>query len=202
MGITDELKKKMDNSIVKEISFHDLVGDMLTYKPRAVRRGRSIIENDDPYFRVIDAGHDLLMTSKRNRKLVGNLPKELQSMVLELEAIMKEITLSAVEDDFDYRSKLNRYYFQMIRVNYLGSVMSYRMNRFLESSTEARKYLGTLSENKTPLYIKEMRAFVEIGREMMLASNLFMNNLEEDYTMEEQLLQQRELSNDRALQMM
>ena len=47
-----------------------------------------------------------------------------------------------------------------------------------------------------------MRAFVEIGREMMLASNLFMNNLEEDYTMEEQLLQQRELSNDRALQMM
>ncbi len=188
MGITDELKKKMDNSIVKEISFHDLVGDMLTYKPRAVRRGRSLIENDDPFFRVIDAGHDLLMTSKRNRKLVGNLPKELQSMVLELEAIMKEIAGGE--------------FMIFGNVNYLGSVMSYRMNRFLESSTEARKYLGTLSENKTPLYIKEMRAFVEIGREMMLASNLFMNNLEEDYTMEEQLLQQRELSNDRALQMM
>ena len=97
MGITDELKKKMDNSIVKEISFHDLVGDMLTYKPRAVRRGRSIIENDDPYFRVIDAGHDLLMTSKRNRKLVGNLPKELQSMVLELEAIMKIYSLAGAD---------------------------------------------------------------------------------------------------------
>ena len=43
---------------------------------------------------------------------------------------------------------------------------------------------------------------MEIGREMMLASNLFMNNLEEDYTMDDQLLQQRELSNDRALEMM
>ncbi|MCR4764208.1 MAG: hypothetical protein K5696_11835 [Lachnospiraceae bacterium] len=193
----DEIKKG-----AREISFHELVGDMVTYKPRIVR-GREAIRDDDPYFRVIDVGHDLLMTKKKNKDLADHLPKALQGMILELEAIMKEITLAAMEDDFDYRTQLDRYYFYMIRINYLATLMSFKMGRFLNDRTAVEKYLGnSMGRNRLQEFIKELSVFAEIGKEMSSAATLFMDQLEASYTMDQRCLNKRELAMEQAMTMM
>ncbi len=193
----DEEKKKG----IREISFSELAGDMVTYKPK-VTRNREQIRDDDPYFRVIDAGHDLLMKKKKGKELVDCLPKSLQSMILELEAIMKEITLSAMEDEFDYRTQMDRYYFHMIRINSLGLLMSFRMNRFIKDRTAVEKYLGGLGKDRFPEFLRELRFFVGIGEELALSSGIFMDHLEADYTLEPDTLEKRTMEKERVMSMM
>ena len=191
----DEEKKR-----VREVSFSELAGDLISYKPKVVR-SKEKIRDDDPYFRVIDAGHDLIMQKKKGKAIVDQLPKSLQSMILELEAIMKEITLSAMEDDFDYRTQMDRYYFHMMRINSLGLLMSFKMNRFLKDRTAVEKYLSGLDKNRFPEFLRELRQFVGIGEELSNATVLFMDHLERDYTMAPEVVQKRaeELARTREL---
>ncbi len=191
----DEEKKR-----VREVSFSELAGDLISYKPKVVR-SKEKIRDDDPYFRVIDAGHDLIMQKKKGKAIVDQLPKSLQSMILELEAIMKEITLSAMEDDFDYRTQMDRYYFHMMRINSLGLLMSFKMNRFLKDRTAVEKYLSGLDKNRFPEFLRELRQFVGIGEELSNATILFMDQLERDYTMAPEVVQKRaeELARTREL---
>ncbi len=191
----DEEKKR-----VREVSFSELAGDLISYKPKVVR-SKEKIRDDDPYFRVIDAGHDLIMQKKKGKAIVDQLPKSLQSMILELEAIMKEITLSAMEDDFDYRTQMDRYYFHMMRINSLGLLMSFKMNRFLKDRTAVEKYLSGLDKNRFPEFLRELRQFVGIGEELSNATILFMDHLERDYTMAPEVVQKRaeELARTREL---
>ncbi|MBQ3790309.1 MAG: hypothetical protein II800_05200 [Lachnospiraceae bacterium] len=191
----DEEKKR-----VREVSFSELAGDLISYKPKVVRSKEKILD-DDPYFRVIDAGHDLIMQKKKGKAIVDQLPKSLQSMILELEAIMKEITLSAMEDDFDYRTQMDRYYFHMMRINSLGLLMSFKMNRFLKDRTAVEKYLSGLDKNRFPEFLRELRQFVGIGEELSNATVLFMDHLERDYTMAPEVVQKRaeELARTREL---
>ena len=186
---------------IREISFSELAGDMITYKPK-VTRNREQIRDDDPYFRVIDAGHDLLMKKKRGKELVDSLPKSLQGMILELEAIMKEITLSAMEDEFDYRTQMDRYYFHMIRINSLGTLMAFKMNRFVKDRTAVEKYLGELGKDRFPEFLRELRLFAGIGEELAMSSGLFMDHLENDYTLEPDVMQKRILENERIMTLM
>lgn len=184
--MADEENKKH----VREVSFSELAGDVINYKPKVVR-SKEQIRDDDPYFRVIDAGHDLIMQKKRGKDIVDRLPKSLQGMILELEAIMKEITLSAMEDDFDYRTQMDRYYFHMMRINSLGLLMSFKMNRFVKDRTAVEKYLNGLDKSRFPAFLKELRQFVGIGEELSKSTALFMDHLEQDYTMSPEAMQKR-----------
>ena len=204
MSMAKEEEKNKEPSGTREISFHDLVQQ--TRRPAPARPGRKgrtrrTTELDDPYYRVIDAGHDLLMTTKLNKELVENLPAELRKMLLELESIAKEITLSAVEDDFDYRVKLNRYYFHMIRVHFLASVMSSRVSRVLGNSAAAAKILGNPGPKKMASFLDGLKAFSEIGEELTTASGLFMNNMEAEKMLDKDILQARQIAEDKALEM-
>ncbi len=185
----------------REVSFSELAGEVINYKPKVVRKREEIMD-DDPYFRVIDAGHDLIMQKKRGKELVDHLPKSLQSMILELEAIMKEITLSAMEDDFDYRTQMNRYYFHMMRINSLGLLMNFKMNRFVKDRTAVEKYLNGMDKNRFPEFLRELRQFAGIGQELSLSTGLFMDLLERDYTMSEEAVRKRAEEKERIMEMM
>ena len=190
----EEKLQGTDRPATREISFHELASKALKAPAKKVRPAKKTesIRDNDPFFHVIDAGHDLLMTGKQNRRLRGKLPYELEAMILELEAIMKEITLSAMEDDFDYRVKMDHYFFLMMRINYLGSIMSYRLNRFAGSRTAAQKYLGSLARDHMPEVLQELRTFAEIGEELTLATNQWMDMQQAQNALEPEWLEERE----------
>ena len=201
MAIEEEKKKKPSGT--REISFHDLVQQ--TRRPAPERPGRKgrvrrTTELDDPYYRVIDAGHDLLMTARLNKELVESLPAELRKMLLELESIAKEITLSAVEDDFDYSVKINRYYFHMIRVHFLASVMSFRISRILGNRAAVSKILGNPDPKKMSSFLAGLQAFSEIGEELTAASGVFMNNMEAENALDKSVLEARQAADEKVLE--
>ena len=193
--MTEEEKKK---GLTKEISFAELAGDMIAYKPKHVR-AREQIRDDDPYFRTIDAGHDLLMRGKRCKDLVDRLPTSLNSMILELEAIMKELTLSAMEDEFDYRTQMNRYYFHMVRINYLASLVSFQLSRFIKDRTAVQKYLGDLPRDRMRGFSTDLRMIAQIGDELALASTMFMDHVEADFELSQDMLEKRAMSAEQVL---
>ena len=192
--MTEEEKKK---GFTKEISFAELAGDMISYKPKRVR-AKEQIRDDDPYFRTIDAGHDFLMHGKRSRDLIDKLPKALHAMILELESIMKELTLSAMEDEFDYRTQMDRYYFHMVRINYLASLISFQLGRFTANRMAMQKYLGDLPQDKMRGFVTDLRMIAQIGDELMLASTSFMDHLEADFELAPEMMEKRAMAMEKA----
>ena len=192
--MAEEGKKK---GLTKEISFAELAGDVISYKPKRVR-AKEQIRDDDPYFRTIDAGHDLLMRGKRDKDLVDRLPKAMSAMIVELEAIMKEITLSAMEDEFDYRTQMNRYYFHMVRINYLSTMITFQLGRFVRNRTAVEKYLGDLPKDRIREFISELHMFSQITGELSLAATMFMDHVEADFELPEDMIQKRALSMEQA----
>ena len=188
---------------IREISLQELMGEPEGgYKRREVRMKEEIYD-DDPYFRVIDAGHDLLMEKKKAKELVDHLPAVLQSMLAELEGIMKEITLAAMEDSFDYRTQVDRYYFYMMRINYLSSLLAFRMQSFVASTPSLLHLLDVTGKREREEEVrKQLQAISGIGDELKLSSNLFMNHLEKEYSVEMETMKKRELVREKAQAMM
>jgi len=194
----DEEEKK--RSTARRISFSDLAADTLNFKPKE-EIVRKKVSYDDPYFRMLDAGHALLIEKKRAGDLIGSLPKDLGQILLELESILKDMTLSAMEDDFDYHTQLNRYYFHMMRVNRLSSVLSFKMSRFLKNRGAVEKYFAAESKSGYQNFVNRLNRFVSVSDELILSSNLFMDSLERDNSLPEELRSKRVLSNEKTLEM-
>ena len=190
----DEAMRREANGGVREISIQELVGEPREGFKRHKVRNRERIRDDDPYFRVIDAGHDLLMTKKKYREAADCLPAALQSMLLELEGILKEITLAAMEDAFDYRTQVDRYYFFMLQINYLSSLVAFRIQHFVVSSGSMPQLLGALgNKERCEEVMRELRELAGIGDELKLSSNIFMDHLELDDSIEPKYLEKRKL---------
>ena len=167
----ENVKKK-----TRTISFSDLAGDAISYKPDFTRPHKEITY-DDPYFRVLDAGHNLLLSKKKGKEIVEKLPRDLKNLILELEGIIKEMTMSAMEDDFDYEMQLNRVYFNMMRVDRLSSVLAYKMKRFAKNSKDVEAYFGADGKKSLRSFLAEITKLVSISEELSLSSNLFISKL-------------------------
>ena len=191
----ENIKKK-----TRSISFSELAGDAIGYKPNFSRPHKEI-SYDDPYFRMLDAGHDLLLSKKRGKEIVEHLPKDLQNILMELEGIIKEMTMAAMADDFDYELQLNRVYFNMMRVDRLSSVLSYKMKRFAKNQKDVEAYFGADGKRSMHSFMNEITKLVSITEELSLSSNLFMNYMEETYSLDQEFLNKRALAHEKTLNM-
>jgi hypothetical protein len=185
---------------LKRTSFAELAGDFINYKPRTSRK-REKIDYDDPYFRILDAGHDLLMAKRRGKEIYDNLPKDLRRIVGELESIVKEMTLSAMSDEFDYSVELNRSYFNMMRIDRLSNLLAFKMKRFTKNRDEVEKYLGELGKGTFRDFTKELTRCVGIAEELTKASNMFMDHIEKEYILENDALIKRDLAHEKTMDM-
>ncbi len=201
MGIHDdsntEDEKKRGSRV---ITFSDLAGDSLASKPQA-ERSRRKISYADPYFRMLDASHALLMEKKKALDIINSLPADIRQIITELEAIIKEISLSAMEDDFDYHTQLNRYYFHMMRIDRLSSVLSYRMSRFMKNRAAVEKYFGADRKNSYHSFVSRLSVLVSTADELTLSSNLFMDNMEKNLEIPEDLISKRSLTKEKTMEM-
>ncbi len=186
--------------LTRQTSFAELAGDFINYKPR-VSRKREKIDYDDPYFRVMDAGHDLMMAKKRGKDIYENLPKELRRLVGELESIVKEMTMSALSDDFDYSVELNRNYFNMMRIDRLANLLAFKMKRFAKNKGDVEKYLGDIGKGSFKDFNKELSRYVGIADELAMSSNLFMDYMEKEYVLEDNVLIKRDLAHEKTMTM-
>ena len=200
MAGSDKMSEEEKKLSSRVISFSELAADKLSASQREniVRRK---IPYTDPYFRMLDAGHALLLEQKRSRELVNGLPGDLQQILMELESIIKDITLSAMEDDFDYHTQLNRYYFLMMRVHRLSSVLSFKMGRFMKNRTAVEKYFGSDGRTGYQNFVNRLTRLVSASDELILSSSLFMDGMEKDALLPEELLSKRAQSTERTMEM-
>ena len=200
MSGNDKMTEEEKKLASRVISFSELAADKLSASQREsiVRRK---IPYTDPYFRMLDAGHALLMEQKRSIDIVNGLPGDLQQILMELESIIKEITLTAMEDDFDYHTQLNRYYFHMMRVHRLSSVLSFKMSHFMKNRTAVEKYFGSDGKSSYQNFVNRLNRLVSASDELILSSNLFMDGMEKDTLLPEELRSKRVLSTERTMEM-
>jgi hypothetical protein len=192
----DEYKKELKRTT----SFAELAGDIINYQPRTSRK-REKVDYADPYFRVLDAGHDLLMAKKRGKEIYENLPKELQRIVGELESIVKDMTLSAMSDDFDYSVELNRSYFNMMRIDRLSNLLAFKMKRFTRNKDDVEKYLGDIGKGSLKDFNKQLSRMTGIAEELSTSSNMFMDHIEKEFVLENDMLIKRDLAHEKTMDM-
>lgn len=184
----------------RKTSFEELAGEEINYTPRK-RRPKEPISYDDPYFRLLDAGHDFLIAKKRSKEIVDNLPKELRQMISELEAIMKDMTMSAMEDDFDYGVQLNKVYFDMMRIERIASLLSFKMKQFYKNKGMVMEYLEGIGEGSYNNFVKELSKYTGMANELTLSSNIFMDHIEKEYVLQDDMLIKRSLAHEKTMTM-
>lgn len=162
------------------ISFQELAGAAISYKPTPVRNRRRI-KDTDPYFTVLDNGREFILQRKRCKEMVENLPKELQKIVNELDQLMKEMATEALNSDFDYQDQLNRYYFRMMQVNHLCTILSNRLRRFSKNQKAVETYLGSFGKKKVVEFLDKISILTSTANDLTVSCNLFMDHMEKDY---------------------
>ncbi|WP_026495110.1 hypothetical protein [Butyrivibrio sp. WCD3002] len=185
MSKDENAKKK-----VRTTNFAELASDFINYKPKITRPKQSVTP-DDPYFKVMDTGHRLLVAKKRGKDIYDHLPDDLQHILVELDAIIKEMTLASMEDDFDYSVQLNRTYFNMSRISRLASLLSFKLGRFTKNKTDVELYLGNNGKSAMTNFVNEISKFASMADDLTRSSNLFMDYLEKEYTLDKDLLVKR-----------
>ncbi len=191
-----ERETKEESGSVRRISFRELAGDMASYKPVTVRNRKKIADLD-PYFTVLDNGRDYVMQKKRCKDLVEKLPGELQQILNELEALMKEMTYDAIADDYDYQDRMDRYYFTMIRVNQLSEEMKFKLRRFSNNQKGVEKYLGALGTKQVTDFLTKIGVLTNIASDLSTSCNMFMDKMEKDYDiLLPQHIKEREMARD------
>ena len=198
----NDLRKDMEREAedrsgsVRRISFEELAGDMISYKPKPVRNRKKIADLD-PYFTVLDNGRDYVMQKKRCKDLVEKLPGELQQLMNELESLMKEMTYDAITDDYDYQDRMDRYYFRMIRVNQLSEDLKFKLRRFSNNQKGIEKYLGALGTKQVTAFLTKIGLMTDIATDLSTSCNLFMDKMEKDYDiLLPQHIKEREMARD------
>ncbi|MCR5178210.1 MAG: hypothetical protein K6C95_04410 [Lachnospiraceae bacterium] len=198
------LRKEMEaeaekNGSVRRITFEELAGEMAAYKPRPIRNRKKIADLD-PYFSVLDNGREYVMQKKKCSDLVEKLPGELQQILSELEALMKQMTYDAIEDDYDYQDRMDRYYLNMIRVNQLCGEMKFKLKRLSNNQKAVERYLGEPGSPKVTNFMTRIGVLTTAASELSTSCNIFMDKMEKDYDiLLPEHIKVRELARDNAV---
>ena len=163
------------------VSFQELAGEMASFKPTPVRN-RKRIKDTDPYFDVLDHGRDFILQRRRCKDMVENLPKELQKIVDQLDQIMKEMATEALNSEFDYQDQLNRYYFRMMQVNHLSTILRHRLRRFSKNQKAIETYLGGFGKKRVTEFLEKIAILTSTANDLSISCDLFMDHMEKDYS--------------------
>ena len=187
--------------LTKTVSFSDLAKDLLEFKPPFERPVKNV-DYKDPYYTVLDNSYRYMLRKKNLKKMLTNLPEDIQDMLLELEGLVKDLTLAAVEDDFDFETQMNKYYFTMTQIDSLSSLISFKIDRFTKTKPDIELYYGNTGKHSLQKTLGELSDFAKITNDLSLSANLFMDHLERDYSVDKELQLKRQKAHERALSMM
>ncbi len=184
------------------VSFQELAGDIASFKPTPVRN-RKRIRDTDPYFSVLDHGREFILQRKRCKEMVESLPKELQKIIDELDQLMKEMANEALNSEFDYQDQLNRYYFRMMQVNHLSSILRHRLRRFSKNQKAIETYLSGFGKKKVTEFLDKISILSTTANDLSLSCNLFMDHMEKDYAvLTPEQIKKRELVREQTMLLM
>ena len=173
------------------ISFDQLSSTKGPPKPAKTRARRERDTDSDPYYQVIDTSYDFLLARKRGRGNCRGLSPELIAVLNDLETILKEMTMAALDDEFDYHVQMNRYYVNMLRVYSLSALLGCRVRTFTRTQGAALTTLTAIGDKTMPEALRYLNQLVNIGDKLSLESNLFMDHIEKAHPLDMRLKDRR-----------
>ena len=182
-GAEEEAKK------VRKVGLKELAKDIVRFEPEPKKNKRRSSEATGAYFSALDAGREFLVWSRKNRALQDQLPDRFPYALLELEKLVQKMNMDAIMDSFDYEVRYNEYYFDLARIETIALDLSGRLSRFLKNEKALEAAFGEAGTKEREAEIAHLRKCGAIARLLEQSAKLFLDQLERDYELEEDLLE-------------
>ncbi len=168
---------QMSGKVVRKMSLKELTKETIGFEPAKKLTPNARRKTPNNYFAVLDAGRDFLLWKKRCGQAVKYLPKDIGALLLEMEKIVQQMNMTAIEDGYDYDVHYNECYFGITEIGNLSCKISHQLNIFLKKE----KSLPDKSPKEIENFVSQLQKLSGVNQTLMKSAKLFMSQLEREY---------------------